>query len=312
MRGCLRAGLSVLIVLVCLLGSGHAGARESDLKVAPPCETALVSLRGHFDRVNAWIQAQGIYNGNRPFLSIVIPAYREEARLPASIAKIRAFFDEYPLPVEVLIMVEKSPDRTVETAHAAADGDPRIQVIDNKIQRGKGYAVRSGIQRAAGQMVLFMDADLSTPLDEVILFLDRMRERPDIDVLIGDRSAALNSHNRARGLHRRIMSRGFKGLIHTLSPLDFPDTQAGFKMLRAGPARRIFRLATVDQFAFDVEILLIAKELGYAVASQSIQWVDDERSTVHPLWDPLKMLRDVLKMQLSVKNRVRILRSEAI
>lgn len=260
-------------------------------------------LSEKFAQVEQWANAISPRENGRPFLSIVIPAYKEEARLPASIGRIKEFFDRFPLSVEVLAIIEKSPDNTLEAARAAAGDDRRIQIIDNEIQRGKGYAVRSGVLRGQGEMILFMDADLSTPLYEIINFLDQMRTNPEIDLLIGDRVQAIASQEESRSLFRKLLSRGFNSIIHTVSPLDFADTQAGFKVFRRLAAHKIFEEQRLDHFAFDVEVLMLASRMEFQTQAQSIHWVDDRRSTVRPIRDPLKMLWDVIKVQFVMHRR---------
>ncbi len=270
-------------------------------------ERATTALDFKYLQVRKWIDSKAQRSG--PFLTIVVPAFREAHRLPTSIAKMREFFDTYPIPVEILVVVEKSPDDTVAVGRQAVGDDPRIQVIDNVVQRGKGYAVRSGMLRAKGEYVLFMDADLSTPLPEVINFLNWFRTHPEADVVIGDRSTVFAGDG-ARSWHRRLMSHSFNSLIQYLSPLKYADTQAGFKAFRAQASRRVFENAKIDGFAFDIEILILAQELGYTTDVLRIEWKDDRRSTVHPVWDPLRMLRDVIKIRGSVQRRLQQLAPE--
>jgi dolichyl-phosphate beta-glucosyltransferase len=236
-------------------------------------------------------------DSDRPLLSIVIPAYKEELRLPPSILKIKEFLNQYPLPVEVLVIIEKSPDRTVETARAAADGDPRIQVIDNQVQRGKGYAVRSGMLRAKGRYHLFMDADLSTPLPEIINFLSYVKDHPETQVLIGDRKTNVNEEEQQRSFLRKALSSGFKYVVSKVSIKGISDTQCGFKLFDAATSQQVFSRQTLNGFAFDVEVLMLADQLKHPITSMPVKWIDDERSTVHPILDPLKMLRDLIRIR---------------
>ena len=154
-----------------------------------------------------------------PALSIVIPAWNEARRVPQSLLQIRDYFDSHPLDVEILLMVERSQDDTLARAGAAVEGDPRFQVIDNLVHRGKGYAVRSGMLRARGDIVLFMDADLSTPLEEVQAFLAHFQQQPDTDVLIGSRALAQSRIEKPQSALRRNMGRIFNALVQTLSLL---------------------------------------------------------------------------------------------
>jgi hypothetical protein len=256
----------------------------------------------------AYRAAEGMARGfstEKPYLSIVIPAYKEARRLPESLIKIQRFFDEFPFPVEILVMVEKSPDYTYEISSSLVAGDKRIHVIDNKVKNGKGYAVRSGMTRAQGEVVLFMDADLSTPLSEIFNFLQRFHQEPQLQVLIGDRKTKADNEEQNRSVVRRALSKGFNMMVQKLSVEGIPDTQCGFKAFRKEANHEIFKYQTLNTFAFDVEVLVLAKELGYPIGSQPVKWIDDDRSTVHPILDPLKMARDILQVKSLVRKNLR-------
>lgn len=268
-------------------------------------ELALEYPQIHEAYATALQMAQRQGHGERPYLSLVIPAYKEALRLPESLVKIQRFFNEFPFPVEVLVMVEKSPDFTHEVSSALVAGDRRIQVVDNLVKNGKGYAVRSGMKRAQGEVVLFMDADLSTPLPEIFNFLKRFDQEPQLQVLIGDRKTLADNSEQKRSPLRRTLSKGFNMLVQKLSVEGIPDTQCGFKAFRKEANREIFQHQTLNTFAFDVEVLVLAKELGYPIGSQPVKWVDDDRSTVNPILDPLKMARDIMQVKSLVKKNLR-------
>lgn len=246
-----------------------------------------------------------IVPSNQPLLSIVIPAYKEAARLPESLVKIQRFFDRYPLPVEVLVIVEKSPDFTWDIGNKLVEGDSRIQVIDNQVKKGKGYAVRSGMLRAQGKYAIFMDADLSTPLPEVLNFLLQLQTKPNVDVLIGDRRSQADPDEQHRSIFRRALSYGFNKLVQLVSVDGISDTQCGFKAFTLEATKKIFGHQSINGFAFDVEVLVLAEELGYNIVAQPVQWYDDDRSTVNPIWDPLKMARDLVQIRGIVRNNLR-------
>lgn len=266
-----------------------------------PKGVSLSEINQKYQIVSQWLETK---RPDIPFVSVVIPAYKEEKRLPTSIDVIRQFLTRYPLPIEILVIVEKSPDRTVDVGLAAAAGHPQIQVIDNQVQRGKGYAVRSGMARAQGEITFFMDADLSTPLYEVIRFLDYMRTHPEADIVIGDRVKAIARDAGGRSPLRRMLTAGFKTIMHLASPLKFEDTQAGFKAFRRTARDVVFANQELNGFAFDVEVLILAQQLGLITHAVDINWLDDRRSTVRPLVDPVKMLVDILKIQTSVQKRL--------
>jgi len=240
-----------------------------------------------------------------PVLSIVIPAWNEARRVPQSLLQIRHFFDIRPLNVEILLMVERSQDDTLARAGAAVEGDPRFQVIDNLVHRGKGYAVRSGMLRARGDIVLFMDADLSTPLEEIHAFLAHLQQQPDTDVLIGSRALAQSRVDKPQGALRRSMGRIFNTLVQALSVPGITDTQCGFKAFRREAARAIFSRQTLDGFAFDVEVLMLARALDLRVDSLPVRWLNSPDSSVHIVRDSWRMFRDLLRVRARVRRTLR-------
>ena len=239
-----------------------------------------------------------------PF-SLVIPAYNEERRLPTSIRDMRTFFSSLKAECEILIIVEKSSDRTLELARQAADGDARFQIVDNLVHRGKGYAVRSGMLRARGEAVFFMDADLSTPLAEVLNFMIHLGEHAEIDVVIGSRAHAKSEIIKRQNWFRQWLGRTFNKFVQIFGVRGIEDTQCGFKAFRARAAREIFSRQTLDGFAFDVEVLLLAKRLGFKTDVLPVKWINSPESKVRILIDPLKMLWDLIRIRWIVRRTVR-------
>lgn len=237
--------------------------------------------------------------------SLVIPAYNEERRLPTSIRDIRAFFSGISDGFEVLVVIEKSTDRTLELAREAAAGDPRIQVIDNQVQRGKGYAVRSGMLRAKGDVVFFTDADLSTPLAEILTFLSHLEQHPEISVLIGSRAHAKSQILKRQSFFRETLGRTFNKFVQFFGIKGVEDTQCGFKAFRADACREIFSRMTIDGFAFDVEALVLAESLGYKLGILPVRWINSADSKVRILIDPLKMLFDLIRIRWIVRRTLR-------
>lgn len=240
-----------------------------------------------------------------PALSIVIPAWNEARRVPQSLQLIRDFLDIHPLEVEVLLMVERSQDDTLARAGAVVAGDPRFHVIDNLVHRGKGYAVRSGVLQARGDIVLFMDADLSTPLEEVLAFVTHFQQVPDTDVLIGSRALAQSRVEKPQSALRRNMGRIFNALVQALSVPGISDTQCGFKAFRRPAARAIFQRQTLDGFAFDVEVLMLARALGMRVDVRPVRWCNSPDSSVHIVRDSWRMFRDLLRVRARVRRTLR-------
>jgi dolichyl-phosphate beta-glucosyltransferase len=273
-------------------------AQFSPQPIATPAATEGSTSSHHSDGTGTSSQ------GRVPF-SLIVPAYNEERRLPAAIRDIRAFFSGINEQFEVLIVVEKSKDRTVELAREAAYGEPRIQVIDNQVHRGKGYAVKSGMLRAKGEIVFFTDADLSTPLAEILTFLAHFIGHPETDVVIGSRSHAKSQVIKRQSLFRQTLGRTFNKLVQLISVPGIEDTQCGFKAFRATACREVFNRQTLNGFAFDVEILMLAQRLGYKIEVLPVRWINSPDSKVRIFIDPFKMLWDLLKIRLIVRKTIR-------
>ena len=245
-----------------------------------------------------------------PFLSLVIPAYNEAGRLPRNLPRVAAYCQTLALPApggwEVLVMVERSTDGTLEKTRAAAAAFPSVQVIDNGPQRGKGHAVRAGMLRAAGRIVLFMDADLSTPLPEIARFLAWLAAHPETEVLIGNRRHPESRIGRPQGWLRRRLSGAFNRLVKDrVLGESWTDTQCGFKAFRARAAREIFSRQQLDGFSFDVEVLALAAALRLPVADLPVEWHDDRATRLHLWRDGRIMWHDVRRVPTLVDRALR-------
>jgi glycosyltransferase involved in cell wall biosynthesis len=193
----------------------------------------------------------------------------------------------------------------LELASQATAEQANFHVIDNRVHRGKGYAIRSGIQQARGDIIFYMDADLSVPLEEIPIFLTHFQANPADDVLLGSRQHALSRIERRQGLLRQTMGKTFNRILRTLSLIPFRDTQCGFKAFRRTAAQEIFALQTIDGFAFDVEVILLAQALGYRIAELPVRWLNSPESKVHILGDSSRMLLDALTIRTRVQSTMR-------
>ncbi len=246
----------------------------------------------------------------RVALSLVIPAFREAARLPPNLPRIAEYCDTLVLPegetCEVLAVVERSDDGTLERAREAAAPFPRLEVIDNGPQRGKGHAVRSGMRRARGAIRIFMDADLSTPLPEVGRFLGYFAAHPEVDVVIGNRRHRDSRIGRAQGPVRRHLGGLFSRLVRgSILPGAWTDTQCGFKAFRAEAAQRIFSRQRLDGFSFDVEVLALAAGLGLTTHDLPVEWRDDDATRVRLWYHGWGMLRDLCRVRALVARSLK-------
>lgn len=237
-------------------------------------------------------------------LSIVIPAYNEAHRLPGNLPKLLACLDGLALAggFEVLVVAEPSADDTVARCRQAVADRSEVQVIANDVKRGKGYAVRVGMLRSTGTVAFFMDADLSTPLASIAKFLEYFRAHPDAAVLIGNRRHPKSVIGVHQGFIRRKLSDAFNLVVQALILPGCADTQCGFKAFRREAAREIFSRQQLDGFSFDLELLLLAQRLGFVVEDLPVDWCDEPASTLRPVRDGLKMLRDIFVVRSLVRR----------
>jgi dolichyl-phosphate beta-glucosyltransferase len=239
-------------------------------------------------------------------LSLVIPAYNEERRLPVSLRDIQTFFGKFPeSAIEILVIIEKSSDRTLEFARAAVAGDPRFVIVDNQVHRGKGFAVKTGMLKARGELVFFMDADLSTPLSEVFKFIAHFGEHPETSVVIGSRRDRRSEIVKRQNLFRQSLGRIFNYFVKVFGVRGIKDTQCGFKAFRFETAQRVFTLQKLNGFAFDVEVLMLATELKSKIDVLPVVWVNSPDSKVRVFIDPLKMLWDLIRIRRIVRRSIR-------
>jgi glycosyltransferase involved in cell wall biosynthesis len=232
-----------------------------------------------------------------PELSFVIPAYREAKRLPHSLEELARFSGTAGGRLEVLIVVERSPDDTLAIARGFAGQHPGFVVIDHGGPFGKGRAVRTGMLRARAPLVFFMDADLSVPLADVPKFVQHFHAHPEFDVVIGDRQHPESDIAVHQSWLRERMGQSFNVLLRLLADVPWRDTQCGFKAFRLRAAREIFRRQTLDGFAFDVEVLMLAQRLGFRVETMPVRWINSPESKVRIVSDSVRMLRDAVKLR---------------
>lgn len=235
-------------------------------------------------------------------VSIVIPAYAEENRIGRTVAALCAMARDFPRLHEVLVMVELSGDRTAAVAREAAAGDPLVAVHESATHRGKGFAVREGMMLAGGDIIFFMDADLSVPLSFVPPFVAHMEANPDTGVVIGSRRHADSRITRRQHPLREQAGRMFNRMVRLLGLSASKDTQCGFKAFRRAAAREIFSRAHLDGFAFDVEALCLARHLGLRVDERPIEWLNDSETKFHPLRDGWRSFRDLLWIRWLIKE----------
>ncbi len=227
-----------------------------------------------------------------PKLSVVIPAYNEEVRLGPSLQRVQDYLRGRGVLAEVIVVDDGSADGTADVARSSSLG---VVVLVNEENRGKGYSVRRGALAARGDVVLFSDADFSSPIEEAEK-LERAIEG-GADVAVGSRAMAESDVQVHQPLHREMMGKVFNRLVQWFVFPGISDTQCGFKAFRRSAAQAIFTHQTFDGFVFDVEILYIARRLGLEVREVPVVWRDSPDSRVGPLRDSFAMFRQILRIR---------------
>ena len=232
---------------------------------------------------------------SNPFLSIVIPAHNEESRLPPSLAQIDRFLQQQPYSAEVIVVENGSQDRTYEVALDCVGEYPYLRVLQSPDNlRGKGLAVKQGMQAAHGDWRFICDTDLSMRIDELVKFLPP--EADGYDILIASREAP-GAVRVDEPEYRHIMGRIATYIIKAAAISDYEDTQCGFKMFRGEVADDLFAVQRMNGIGFDVELLFVAKRRGYKVKEVPITWYFDTYSTMR-LWDDsVRLLREIWEIR---------------
>jgi glycosyltransferase involved in cell wall biosynthesis len=226
-----------------------------------------------------------------PQYSIVIPAFNEAARIPATLASVVACVRARGWDAEVIVVNDGSTDATASLVQAFALTAPEVRLVENPGNRGKGYSVRSGLLQAKGEVVMFSDADLSAPIEEA----DRLFAAiaAGADIAIGSRWLEKGRQTHRQPLYRQFFGRCFNAVTRFVMGLHFADTQCGFKAFTRIAAHTIFQLQTIERWGFDPEILFIAVKRGYRIAEVPVSWAHDERTRMSYLRDGIRMLEDI-------------------
>ncbi|MGI8908377.1 MAG: dolichyl-phosphate beta-glucosyltransferase [Candidatus Sumerlaeaceae bacterium] len=227
-------------------------------------------------------------------LSVVVPAYNEEKRLGDSMPVILAYLDAQPYTWELVIVDDGSSDRTSEIAQSVAKHHS-VRVLRNEPNQGKGYSIRRGMLEARGNFRLFSDADLSTPIEELSKFWTYIDQ--GYDVVIGSRALPDSDLAVRQPASRELAGRVFNAAVQTLLVPGLLDTQCGFKLFSARAAEAIFPQQTLKGFAFDVEVLMLARKFGFRIKEAPVRWVDAPGSKVST-WRGLMGFVDLALLKL--------------
>jgi dolichyl-phosphate beta-glucosyltransferase len=232
------------------------------------------------------------------FLSIIIPAYNEEARLPGSLRKIIEFVERSDFSSEVIVVDDGSADRTAEIVSEYQKDRPYIRLIQVE-HGGKGHAVRAGMLAAVGEYLFLADSDLSMPIEEVLKFLPPALD--GYDIAIASREIA-GSRRYGEPHFRHIIGRIFNLLVRLLAVPGLGDTQAGFKCFGRQAARTLFPMQTIAGWGFDVEILMIAQKKKMKIVEVPINWYYNPDSRVRPIYDAYRMFAEVIKIRWNERS----------
>jgi dolichyl-phosphate beta-glucosyltransferase len=225
-------------------------------------------------------------------LSVVIPAFNESQRLGPTLKRVVEYLRREEGSCEVLVVDDGSTDSTAEVARQfASEG---VRVLRQERNRGKGAVLKVGVLASRGDAVLLLDADLSTPIEELA------RLRPYLaqaELVLGSRAVDRSLITRHQPFYRETMGRIFNLLIRLLGIRGLRDTQCGFKLLDGKAARRLFAELAIERFAYDVELVVLARRHGYRVVEVGVRWADSPSSRVNPVTDSFRMLWDVLALR---------------
>ncbi|MGA3082482.1 MAG: dolichyl-phosphate beta-glucosyltransferase [Terracidiphilus sp.] len=230
-------------------------------------------------------------SGGGPHYSIVIPAYNESGRIPATLESVVSCIRARHWDAEVIVVNDGSTDSTAAVVRAFAVTAPEVRLLSNPGNRGKGYSVRSGMLEARGAVVLFTDADLSSPIEEAERLFAAIGKGADI--AIGSRWLERDRQTQRQPLYRQLFGRCFNFVTRGLMGLKFADTQCGFKAFTRTAAQTVFQLQTIERWGFDPEILFIAIKRGFWIIEVPVSWAHDARTRMSYLKDGMTMLQEI-------------------
>ena len=227
----------------------------------------------------------------RTTYSIVLPAYNEHERITATLEKIFAHANERDWQVEVIVVNDGSTDDTTRIVRQYATKNPRLRLLENPGNRGKGYSVRNGMLHAHGDILLFSDADLSSPIAEADKLFGAIHQ--GADVAIGSRWLKTELQIKRQPFYRRLFGRIFNFALRLVLGLNFKDTQCGFKAFTRDAALKLFPLQKIERWGFDPELLYLAKKYNFTVTEVPVAWSHREGTRINPIVDGVRMLGEM-------------------
>ena len=230
-----------------------------------------------------------------PRYSIIIPAYNEAARLGSTLERVLTYVSQQGWDAEVIVVNDGSRDQTPDLVRAKSTSHPNVRLIENAGNRGKGYSVRNGMLNAGGEVLLFTDADLSSPLEEAVKLFAAIEAGADI--AIGSRWLQPELQTHRQSLARQLYGRIFNLLLRIFLGLEFKDTQCGFKAFTRNAAKTIFPRQRIERWGFDPELLFLARKAGLKVDEVPVVWSHSAGTRISPLKDGMRMFFEVLAIR---------------
>jgi dolichyl-phosphate beta-glucosyltransferase len=230
-----------------------------------------------------------------PTYSIIIPAYNEGARLGTTLERVLNYVAAQCWDAEVIVVNDGSRDQTPDLVRSYAQTQPALRLLENPGNRGKGYSVRNGMLHAGGEILLFSDADLSSPIEEATKLFAAIRSGADI--AIGSRWLQPELQAHRQSVLRQFYGRIFNLALRILLGLNFKDTQCGFKAFTRKAAQTIFPLQEIERWGFDPELVYLARRSGLKVKEVAVVWSHSEGTRINPLRDGMRMFAEVLKIR---------------
>ena len=230
-----------------------------------------------------------------PRYSIVLPAYNERERIATTLERILAYAALRGWNAEVIVVNDGSTDDTATIVAEQARRNDALRLLENPGNRGKGYSVRNGMLHARGEILLFSDADLSSPIEESAKLFEAIANGADI--AIGSRWLDPRLQLRRQPLYRRVFGRIFNLALRGILGLRFKDTQCGFKAFTRRGAQAIFPLQKIERWGFDPELLYLARRFGFVVREVPVAWSHREGTRISPLRDGIRMLGEILRVR---------------
>jgi len=227
--------------------------------------------------------------------SIVIPAYNESERITATLDKVLAYIAQEHWMAEIVVVNDGSRDNTAEIVRRYARQNPAVRLVENPGNRGKGFSVRNGMMNSNGDILLFSDADLSSPIHEANKLFAALDQGADI--AIGSRWLRAELQTKRQSLLRQVFGRVFNLCLRIILGLTFVDTQCGFKAFKREAAQQVFPRQRIERWGFDPESLYLARKAKLRVDEIPVEWANDDRSKVNPVRDGFRMFGELLKVR---------------